>query len=134
MEVYMSIPNYDNVTAAKLIHSFVPISRLNKGEAGKIIDEVKTDGIRVIVKNNVPECVMISVEEYDRFVTIMNCPVKIVQTKEQEERRKAFIKKIRENVPPIMPAKAKLDRKTIMDNIGSIDIDEEAINELRRLG
>ena len=51
----MPIPNYDNVTAAKLIHSFVPISRLNKGEAGKIIDEVKTDGIRVIVKNNVPE-------------------------------------------------------------------------------
>ena len=32
----MSIPNYDNVTAAKLIHSFVPISRLNKGEARKI--------------------------------------------------------------------------------------------------
>ena len=38
----MPIPNYDNVTAAKLIHSFVPISRLNKGEAGKIIEEVKT--------------------------------------------------------------------------------------------
>ena len=37
---------------------------------------------------------MISVEEYDRFVTIMNRPVKIIQTKEQEERRKAFIKKI----------------------------------------
>ncbi len=130
----MPIPNYDNVTASKLIHSFVPISRLNKGEAGKIIDEVKTDGIRVIVKNNVPECVLISVEEYDRIVTIMNRPVTFIQTKEQEERRKAFIKKIRENVPPIMPATMKLDRKTIMDNIGPIDIDEEAVNELRRLG
>jgi len=35
--------------------------------AEKIIDEVKADGIRVIVKNNVPECVMLTVEEYDRF-------------------------------------------------------------------
>ena len=130
----MPIPNYDNVTAAKLIHSFVPISRLNKGEAGKIIEEVKSEGIRVIVKNNVPECVMITVEEYDRFVLFMNRPVKIVQTKEQEERRKAFIKKIREDVPPIMPAKDKLERQIIMDKIGPIDIDEEAVNELRRLG
>ena len=130
----MSIPNYDNVTAAKLIHSFVPISRLNKGEAGKIIEEVKTEGIRVIVKNNVPECVMISVEEYDRFVMFMNRPIKVVQTKEQEERRKAFIKKIRENVPPVIPAKRKLDRKMIMDEIGPLEIDEEAVNELRRLG
>ncbi|MCR5613965.1 hypothetical protein [Treponema sp.] len=128
----MPIPNYDNETAAKLIHAFVPISRLNKGEAGKIIDEVKTDGIRVIVKNNIPECVMISVEEYDRFVLFMNRPVKVIQTKEQEERRKAFIKKIRENVaPPIPPQR---DRKTVMDNIGPIDIDENALNELRRLG
>ncbi len=31
----MALPKYDNTTAAKLIHAFVPISRLNKGEAGK---------------------------------------------------------------------------------------------------
>ena len=128
----MPIPNYDNVTAAKLIHSFVPISRLNKGEAGKIIDEVKTDGIRVIVKNNIPECVMISVEEYDRIILYMSSPKKIIQTKEQEERRKAFIKKIRENVPPIMPATKKLE--DLINQIGPLDIDENAVNELRSLG
>ena len=128
----MPIPNYDNVTAAKLIHSFVPISRLNKGEAGKIIDEVKTDGIRVIVKNNIPECVMITVEEYDRFVLLINKRINGIQTKEQEERRKAFIKKIRVNVPPIMPATAKLE--DIINEIGPLDIDENAVNELRSLG
>lgn len=128
----MSIPNYDNVTAAKLIHSFVPISRLNKGEAGKIIDEVKTDGIRVIVKNNIPECVMISVEEYDRFVLLINKRINGIQNKEQEERRKAFIKKIRENVPPIMPAKKKLE--DLINQIGPLDFDEKAVNELRSLG
>ena len=65
------------VTAAKLIHAFVPISRLNKGEAGKIIDEVKEDGVRVIVKNNVPECVMITVEEYDRVLKKSSSIIKI---------------------------------------------------------
>ena len=126
------IPNYDNVTAAKMIHAFVSISRLNKGEAGKIIDEVKSDGIRVIVKNNVPECVIISVEEYDRFTMLASRPVKIMQTKEQEERRKAFIQRIRQNVPPPIPPSA--DRKTLMDRIGPIDVDEDAVNELRSLG
>ena len=86
----------------------------------------------MIVKNNVPECVMISVEEYDRFVMFMNRPIKVVQTKEQEERRKAFIKKIRENVPPIIPAKRKLE--DVIKEIGPLDIDENAVNELRRLG
>ncbi len=130
----MAIPNYDNVTAAKLIHAFVPISRLNKGEAGKIIDEVKEDGVRVIVKNNVPECVMITVEEYDRFVNLASHPIKIEQTPEEEARRKAFIQKIRLNVAPPIPATRKLDRKIVMDEIGPLDIDEEAVNNLRRLG
>ena len=130
----MSPINYDTATAAKMIHAFVPISRLNKGEAGRIIDEVKTEGVRIIVKNNVPECVMISVEEYDYFVTISSLPLKAIPTKEQEEKRKAFIQKIRQNVPPPIPPKIKLDRRTVMDEIGPLHIDEDAVNELRRLG
>ncbi len=128
----MAIPNYDNVAAAKLVHAFVPISRLNKGEAGKIIDEVKEDGIRIIVKNNVPECVMITVEEYDRFTTLASRTITIEQTPEQIAKRKAFIQKIRQNVPDPIPPTA--DRKKIMDEIGPLHIDEEAVNELRRLG
>ena len=128
----MAFANYDNATAAKMIHAFVPISRLNKGEAGKIIDEVKADGVRVIVKNNVPECVMVSVEEYDRIMKLASRPVKIIQTPEEEARRKAFIQRIRQNVPPPIPPQA--DRKTIMDEIGPIEVDEEAVLALRRLG
>jgi PHD/YefM family antitoxin component YafN of YafNO toxin-antitoxin module len=59
---------YDAMTATKMLNSFVPISRFNKGEAGKIIEEVKRDGIKVIVKNNAPECVMLSVEAYEKLV------------------------------------------------------------------
>ena len=125
---------YDVDTAAKLLYAFVPISRLNKGETGKVIEEVKAEGIRVIVKNNVPECVMISVEDYDRLAKTASRPVRIIQRKEAEEKRKALIRRIRQNVPPPIPPSTNLARKLVMDEIGPIDVDEDAVNELRRLG
>lgn len=122
---------YDALTATKMLYAFVPISRFNKGEAGKIIEEVKRDGIRVIVKNNAPECVMITVEDYDRLVLESKRVVNPPQTREQEKERKEFIARIRKNVaPPLPPTK---DRKEVMDEIGSIDVDKEAIWELRRV-
>ena len=113
-----------------MLNSFVPISRFNKGEAGKIIEEVKRDGIKVIVKNNAPECVMITVEDYDRLVLESKRVVNPPQTPEEEKARKEFIEKIRKNVaPPLPPTR---DRKEVMDEIGSIDIDKDAVWELRR--
>ncbi len=122
---------YDTLTASKMLKSFVPISRFNKGEAGKIIEEVKRDGIKVIVKNNAPECVMITVEDYDRLVEESKRVVNPPQTPEQEKRRKEFIARIRQNVTPPTPATRKL--ADVIKEIGPIDIDEEAINELRRV-
>ena len=122
---------YDSLTASKVVNSFVPISRFNKGEAGKIIEEVKRDGIKVIVKNNAPECIMITVEEYDRLVKESNRIVNPPQTPEQEKARKEFIARIRQNVaPPLPPTR---DRKEVMDEIGPIDIDKDAFWELRRI-
>lgn len=121
---------YDAITATKMLSSFVPISRFNKGEAGKIIEEVKQDGIKVIVKNNAPECVMLTVEAYDRLVEESKRIINPPQSEEQVKRRKEFIAKIREHVsPPIPPVK---NRKEVMDEIGPIDVDEDAVNELRR--
>jgi len=121
---------YDALTATKMLNSFVPISRFNKGEAGKIIEEVKRDGIKVIVKNNAPECVMLTVEAYDKLVQESNRIVNPPQTPEEEKARKEFIAKIRKNVaPPLPPTR---DRKEVMDEIGSIDIDKDAVWELRR--
>lgn len=130
----MGLPKYDAMTARKMIHAFVPISRFNKGEAGKIIEEVKNDGIRVIVKNNEPECVIITVEEYDKMMELSNRMVTVFQSKEEEEKRKAFIRKIREHVPEPIPPRPGYDRKTVMDRIGAINIDEDSVYELRRLG
>ena len=121
---------YDALTATKMLNAFVPISRFNKGEAGKIIEEVKRDGIKVVVKNNAPECVMITVEDYDRLVMESKRVVNPTQTVEQEKARKEFIARIRENVaPPLAPTR---NRKEVMDEIGTIDVDKDAVWELRR--
>ena len=121
---------YDALTATKMLKGFVPISRFNKGEAGKIIEEVKRDGIKVVVKNNAPECVMLTVEAYDKLVQESRRIVNPPQTLQEEKARKEFIEKIRKNVaPPLPPTR---DRKEVMDEIGSIDIDKDAVWELRR--
>ena len=125
---------YNSAAVVKMTKAVVPITRFNKGEAGKIIEEVKQDGVRIIVKNNIPECIMITVEEYNRLTEAANHPARLIQTKEAEEKRKAFIAKIRENVqPPLEPKISPKERKALMDSIGTIQIDEEAVNELRRL-
>ncbi|MCI1209192.1 MAG: type II toxin-antitoxin system Phd/YefM family antitoxin [Treponema sp.] len=54
--------------AVNILNSIVPISRFNKGEANKIFNEVKNDGIRIVVKNNTPECVLISPKEYQEMI------------------------------------------------------------------
>ena len=122
---------YDAMTATKMLKGFVPISRFNKGEAGKIIEEVKRDGIKVIVKNNAPECVMITVEDYDRLVIESKRVVNPPQTLEEEKARKAFIEKIRRNVAPPLPPTRKL--KDVIEEVGPIDVDKDAVWELRRM-
>ena len=52
----------------KVLNSFIPITRFNRGETSKIINEVKTEGVKFIVKNNNPECVLLSVEDYKNML------------------------------------------------------------------
>lgn len=124
--------DFENLTPGMMLKTIVPISRLNKGEAGKIIEEVKKDGFRVIVKNNNPECIMISVENYNALMDFQLRRMTIMQSPEEVQKRKDFIKKIRENVQPPMEPTIE-NRKKLMDSIGPLDVDEEAINELRRI-
>ena len=46
----------------------VPISLFNRGQAGKIFEEVKRFGAKVVMKNNIPECVLLSPEEYTKLM------------------------------------------------------------------
>lgn len=54
------------------LKNMVSFSEFNRGQAGKIFDEVKNDGTKIVVKNNNPECVLISVNEYIKMVDEIN--------------------------------------------------------------
>ena len=47
-----------------IVSQIVSISSFNKGQASKIFDRLKTDKQIVVVKNNIPIAVVMSVEEY----------------------------------------------------------------------
>lgn len=46
------------------LRNTIPISLFNKGMAEKIFKSVKENGSKVVMKNNVPECVLMSPESY----------------------------------------------------------------------
>jgi len=56
------------VNSINILDSIIPISRFNKGEANRIFTEVKNDGIRIVVKNNTPECILISPKDYQALI------------------------------------------------------------------
>ena len=54
------------------IKNTVSISLFNKGLAGKVFDEVKKTGAKLVIKNNNPEAVIMSPEEYISLVDELN--------------------------------------------------------------
>lgn len=55
-----------------VIRNTVPISVFNRGLAGKVFEEVKQSGAKVVMKNNAAECVLLSPEEYLRLMDEVN--------------------------------------------------------------
>jgi antitoxin StbD len=51
-----------------ILEGIVPITRFNRGEAGKIFDEVSETGVKVVLKNNLPVAVLITPEQYEAMV------------------------------------------------------------------
>ena len=56
---------------ADMLDSLVPISRFNKGEANKIFEEVKESGCKIVVKNNIPACVLLTPEVYQEMLELI---------------------------------------------------------------
>ena len=48
------------------------ISLFNRGLAGKIFSDVRRTGAKVVMKNNAPECVLLSPEEYVQLMDAVN--------------------------------------------------------------
>lgn len=129
----MLAAQFNAINTLRLLNAIIPITRFNKGEAGKIIDEVKQNGPRIIVKNNVPECVMISLDDYSSLAEAANRTISLDVSKEAEEKRKSWVQKIRANVQPPLPPQMSVEEA--LEKYGSqpIEIDEDAVNELRRI-
>lgn len=60
------------VNIVSAIRNTVSISLFNRGLAGKIFDEVKQSGAKVVMKNNAAECVLLSPEEYMSLIDEVN--------------------------------------------------------------
>jgi PHD/YefM family antitoxin component YafN of YafNO toxin-antitoxin module len=54
------------------IRNTVPISLFNKGLAGQIFSDVKDTGAKVVIKNNIPVCVLLSPEVYIEMIDEIN--------------------------------------------------------------
>jgi PHD/YefM family antitoxin component YafN of YafNO toxin-antitoxin module len=54
------------------IKNTVSISVFNRGLAGKIFEEVKRTGAKVVMKNNTAECVLLSPDEYVQLMDEVN--------------------------------------------------------------
>lgn len=59
-----------NLTSA--IRDTVSITQFNRGLAGKIFEDVKQTGAKVVMKNNAAECVLLSPEEYVHLMDEVN--------------------------------------------------------------
>lgn len=57
---------------ASAIRDTISISLFNRGLAGKIFEEVKQCGAKVVMKNNTAECVLISPDEFMRLMDEVN--------------------------------------------------------------
>ena len=56
------------MNAVNVLDSIIPISLFNKGQANKIFADVKKFGTRIVVKNNVPECILMSPQCYQQMM------------------------------------------------------------------
>ncbi|MCD8006694.1 MAG: type II toxin-antitoxin system Phd/YefM family antitoxin [Oscillospiraceae bacterium] len=56
------------VNLRSAIENTVPITLFNRGQAGKIFEDVRREGPKVVIKNNVAECVLLSPEDYVKLI------------------------------------------------------------------
>lgn len=46
----------------------IPVTRFENGEASEIFDEVRNSGVKIVMKNNAPVCVLLPPEQYDFLI------------------------------------------------------------------
>lgn len=76
-----------------ILKAFIPISRFNQGEANKIFAEVKQSGHKIVMKNNMPICVLVDPQKYQEMLNIIedNYLVQESEARVAEERVKYMV-------------------------------------------
>ena len=80
MEVAMT---RDFFNASTIMRSIVPITRFNRGEANKIFDEVESSGMKIVVKNNKPACVLLSPQRYDEIMELLSDHIRLQEAEKR---------------------------------------------------
>ncbi len=62
--------NY-SLSIKNILEGIIPITRFNRGEAGKIFDEVGQTGVKVVLKNNTPVAVLVAPHQYEAMVEML---------------------------------------------------------------
>jgi len=57
-----------NQTISDIFKNVISITDFNRGKGSKIIDEVKHSGYKVIMKNNKPEAVLITPQQFEEML------------------------------------------------------------------
>ena len=74
------------ISVKNALDALVPITRFNKGEANKIFDEVRASGCKIVVKNNIPACVLLTPERYQEMVDMIEDQYLLALALEREKR------------------------------------------------
>ena len=100
----------------KTLIETVPITKFNRGQAGRIFGDVKkTNNTKVVIKNNEPEVVILSPQEYNKLVSVYE------QVKEE-----TLYQKIAERISK--DSKVTYSREEVMKELG---ITEEDLNDVK---
>ena len=79
------------LNTVNVLDSIIPISLFNKGQANKIFSEVKKFGTRIVVKNNVPECILMSPQSYQQMMEESDAKYKVYLHQDTYCRNRYFL-------------------------------------------
>ena len=74
----------NSLPISNTLDALIPISRFDKGEADEIFDEVRESGWKIVVKNNVPACVMLTPERYKEMMELIEDEYLLALVEERE--------------------------------------------------
>jgi len=67
-----------------VLDAIVPISRFDNGEASRIFGEVRDSGCKVVVENDAPACVLMTPEQYQKLVELLDDQYLLALAEERE--------------------------------------------------